>query len=114
MGYSFFFWSSIYFYRWVKIKEEKVYLTRDEGSDKIWIWRKQKKGSFSPQKLKDCSIVSYHRGDTDSADCYLVKDFKKKFNITVRSKTKKSVTLSKELLNNEDYKLFSNDPDRKK
>ncbi len=41
-------------------------------------------------------------------------DFKKKFGITIRSKTRKLIDLPEDLINNEDYKLFSNDPDRKK
>jgi len=95
---------------------EKVYITRDEGDDRIWIWRKPKKGNWSPKKVKDCEVVIYHREDRslENTDCYLATDFKKKFNITLKQKTKKCVHLPSNLLNSEDYKLISNNPDRKK
>ena len=94
--------------------KEKVYLTRDEDSDNIWIWRKPLKGNWGPSKLKDCDVVNFQRENTDNADCYLNTDFKKKFGITIRQKTKKCCRLLKELLDNEDYKLYSSNPDRKK
>jgi hypothetical protein len=50
----------------------------------------------------------------DHEDQYLAKDFKKKFGITIPKKTKKCVHLPCKLLHNEDYKLISNDPKRKK
>lgn len=93
---------------------EKVYISRDEDSNRIWVWRKPKKGNWSPKKLKDCPVVSYTREDIESADVYMAKDFKKKFGTTIRAKTKKCVHLSSKLINNEDYKLFSPDPNRKK
>ena len=96
-----------------KISNEKVYLTRDESSNIIWVWRKPTKGLWSPQKVSDCDIISYRREDIDSADCYLSIDFKKKFGFLIHQKTKRCDHLSERLLNNEDYKLFSNDPNRK-
>jgi hypothetical protein len=93
---------------------EKCYISRDEGSHFIWVWFKPAKGNWSPHKMKDCDMVVYQRDGIDDADHYLVKDFKKKFGITLRAKTKKCVHLSSDLLhNNEDYKLISDDPDRK-
>jgi Zn-finger domain-containing protein len=56
----------------------------------------------------------WERDDLDNADCYVVSDFKKKFGMIIRAKVKKCIHLSKKIINNEDYKLFSNDPDRKK
>jgi len=94
--------------------KEKVYISRDEGDDFIWIWRKPSRGNWSPHKMKDCDVVVYQREDIDNADHYLVKDFKKKFGITIRAKTKKCCHFPSKLLNNEDYKLISNDGDRKK
>ena len=95
--------------------KEKVYLTRDEGSNRIWIWRKPTKGNWSPSKKKDCEIVLWQREDRslENTDPYLAKDFRKKFGININSKTKKCVHLPIKLLNNEDYKLFSNNPKRK-
>ena len=96
-------------------KTEKVYITRDEAPDDkhIWVWFKPKKGNWSPHKMKDCPMVVYQREDIERADHYLVSDFKKKFGITIRAKTKKCVHLPYDLLHNEDYKLISNDPNRK-
>ena len=94
--------------------KEKVYISRDEGDDFIWIWRKPSRGNWSPHKMKDCDVVVYQREDIDNADHYLVKDFKKKFGISIPKKTKKCVHIPSKLLNNEDYKLISNDGDRKK
>ena len=94
---------------------EKVYITRDEDSDNIFVWRKPTKGNWSPSPIKDCEMVSYTREEVtpSSVDYYLVKDFKKKFGMTIRAKTKKCVHLDVSLLNNEDYKLISNDKNRK-
>ena len=100
-----------------KVKEnenEKVYLTRDEGDDNIYIWRKPLKGNWSPVKMPDCDIVCYHREDIEHMDYYHKDDFKKKFGIIIPKKTRKCCHLPTSLLNNEDYKLISNDPDRKK
>jgi hypothetical protein len=95
------------------MKEEKVYISRDEGDDTIYVWRKPTKGSWSPQKMKDCELVNWQREDINNVDIYLVKDFKKKFGMTIRAKTRKCVHLPYNLLHNEDYKLISNDPKRK-
>lgn len=93
---------------------EKVYITRDEGDDFIWVWRKPKKGLWSPEKIKDCEVAVYHRKDRslDNANYYLASDFKKKYGITIRQKTRKCVHLPKELLDSEDYKMISNDSNR--
>ena len=95
-------------------QKEKVYLTRDEDSDKIFVWRKPGKGNWSPAKLADCDMVNFQREDINNVDYYLVKDFKKKFGITIREKTKKCVHLDVSLLDNEDYKLISSSKKRKK
>ena len=97
--------------------KEKVYISRDEGEDfdhYIYVWRKPLKGNWSPIKKPNCEIVLWEREDIDNLDIYLISDFKKKFGITIRSKNKKCIHLPIKLLNNEDYKLFSNDPKRKK
>ena len=96
------------------MKQEKVYISRDEGSDKIWVWRKPIKGNWSPVKMPDCGMVVWSREDINNANCYLVFEFKKKFGFIISAKTKKCCHIDKQLLNNEDYKMFSNDPDRKK
>lgn len=96
-------------------QQEKVYITRDEDDDFIWIWRKTKQTSWEPTKLKDCDAVNYQRENRslDNTSFYLVKDFKKKFGITIRQKSKKSIKLPVDLLDSEDYKLISDDPKRK-
>ncbi len=94
--------------------KEKVYISRDEGDNIIYIWRKPSKGNWSPTKLADCEIVNWQRDDMEHVDIYTASDFKKKFSITIRQKTKKCVHLPSKLLNNEDYKLISPDSNRKK
>ena len=100
-------------------KREKVYITRDEGSDKIWIWRSpiKNKGNNIPEKLKDCEIICWQRigsmSEINSYSAYTVKDFKKKFGFIIKKKQRKLVQIDKELLNNQDYQLFSNNPKRK-
>lgn len=96
--------------------KEKCYVTRDEGSSWVWVWRKLANRVWQPTKLKDCDITVYQRNDRslENTDAYLSTDFKKKFNIAIKQKTKKCVMLPKKLLDNEDYKLISNDPKRKK
>ena len=97
--------------------KEKAYITRDEvvenSPDNIWVWLKPKKGNWSPNKMPDCGMVVFQREDVEQAHCYLVKDFKKKFGISINKKTKKCVHLDKAILHSEDYKLISCDPDRK-
>ena len=91
------------------MKTEKVYITRDEGDNWIWFWRKPSKGIWGPQKLKDCDIVNWQRPDRslEGTQPYLAEDFKKKFGIMIRMKTKKCVYLSKDLLDNDEYRLFT-------
>jgi len=96
-----------------KIETEKVYITRDEDDDFIWVWRKPVKGNWNPEKMKDCEMINYQREDIDNADQYLASDFKKKFGITINKKTKKCCHIPVDKLNNEDYKLISNDDKRK-
>jgi len=98
-----------------KDKEEKVYITRDEDDDKVWVWRKIKQTPWGPVKLKDCETVNFQRENRslENTSFYLVTDFKKKFGITLLQKNKKSVKMLKALLDNEDYKLISDDPNRK-
>ena len=96
------------------LKLEKVYITRDEESDQVWVWRKPAKGLWGPVNI--CKeIVNYQRENMslDNTDSYLVLDFKKKFGIMVSEKTKEIIKLPVKKLNNEDYKLFSNDKNRK-
>ena len=55
----------------------------------------------------------YGQGKTTTCG-KLATYFKKKFGMTIRNKTKKCCHLPYNLVHNEDYKLFSDDPDRKK
>jgi len=98
----------------VKEQTTKCYITRDEGEDFIWVWLKPTKGNFSPVKLPDSDVICWHREDMENANYYCVKEFKKKFGFIISKKTKKCMRLPSNLVFNEDYKLISNDPDRKK
>ena len=99
---------------WWYMKKEKVYITRDEGSNTIWVWRKPTRGVWSPTNIGD-EDVNYQRLDRslENTDSYMAKGFKLKFGINIRAKTKKCCHLPYNLLHNEDYKLNSNDPKRK-
>jgi hypothetical protein len=92
----------------------KVFVTRDEMDDCVWVWKKPPKGNWEPVKKKNCEIVVWERDTLDSADAYHVDDFKKKFGFTPAPKSKKNINLADKLVKNEDYKLFSHDPDRKR
>ena len=87
--------------------KEKVYLTRDEGSDKIFVWRKPGRGNWSPQQLKGCEMMNYTREDMSNVTYYFVSDFKKKYGISIRQKTKKCIHLPVKLLNDKKDKLIS-------
>ena len=94
---------------------EKVYVTRDEDDDNlIYLWKRPLKGNWSPQPLSDCEVVNWQREDIDNMDIYSTDDFKNKFGISIPLKTKKCIKIDKDLIYNEDYKHFSNDPNRKK
>ena len=95
---------------------EKVYITRDEGSDFIWVWRKPKKGIWSPQNIGGTEYVNWQRPDRslEGATYYYYQDFKKKYGKTIRMKTKKCVHLPVALLDCQDYKITSPDPKRKR
>ena len=96
--------------------EEKCYITRDEDSDIVWIWRKPLKGVWSPSNIGGKNFVNYQRTDRslEAADSYEISDFKKKFNLSINYKIKKFVNIPVALLNNEDYKLISNNSERKR
>ncbi len=95
--------------------KEKVYITRDENDIFLYIWRKISNSKWEPVKIKNCDIVSFQRENksVENVDCYLLKDFKKKFGFIISPKTKKGIKIDKKLLNSEDYKLFSNNAKRK-
>ncbi len=94
--------------------EEKTYVTRDEDGRWICVWRKPDKGTMSPHKLQDCDMVVWQRVDIENVDFYCYEDFEKKFKTKISPKRKRCVYFPKKLLNNEDYKIFSDDPKRKK
>jgi len=97
--------------------KEKVYITRDELSNNIWVWRQPDKGEFIPTKLENCDVICWQRiGNMDLkyCSCYTLKDFKKKFNFEIKKKEKLCIHIDKKVLDNQDYQLFSMDSKRKK
>ena len=81
----------------------KVYITRDEDSDLIWIWLKPKKGNHKPEQLADCDIVNFQRpssmDEIDKYCCYDKLDFRKKFGVAIPKKTTvQSVHLADDLV----------------
>ena len=85
----------------------KLYISRDEDSNEIWLWLKPKKGNWKPESISD-DYVNYQRQAMDEIDtycCYDMKDFKKKFGQTIRQKTCKCVHLpDKDVLDNKGAK----------
>lgn len=91
----------------------KIYISRDEDSNEIWVWLKPKKGNWKPESITD-DYVNYQRSAMDEVDTYCaydVKDFKKKFGQTIRQKTVKCVHLPDDLVLSNDktkYPRFLN------
>lgn len=94
----------------------KVFITRDESDDWVWVWKNHSGKVWEPFRVKGCDVVMYQRGNgsLEDVDAYLSTDFKKKFGISIKQKTKKCIQISKKLLDSEDYKLISDNSDRKK
>jgi len=96
----------------------KVYITRDEGDDHVWLWKKPSKSNWKPERLKECETVMFVRHESmdelDSYDCYTVSDFETKFGIKVEVKTCESQELDDKLIKSNDFKMFSDDAERKK
>jgi hypothetical protein len=84
----------------------KVYITRDEHDDFIWVWLKPKKGNWKPKKIND-EYVTYVRHESmdelETYSYYSVEDFKKKFGFMIRAKTIKSVHLDDKKVNSEKF-----------
>ena len=73
----------------------KLYISRDEDSDVIWLWLKPRRGSWKPEKI-DSDIVNYQRQAMDEINTYCAyhkTDFKKKFGTLINKKTCKCVHL---------------------
>jgi hypothetical protein len=96
------------------MEQEKVYITRDEGDNFVFVWRKPTKGNWAPEARKKIEVVNYDREDSSNRDCYALIDFEKKFGMKIKEKANKCVHLSVDLLNSQDYRMISNDKDRKK
>lgn len=90
------------------MEKEKVYITRDENDNSIWLWRKPSKGNWAPSNIGGKGLVNWQRPDRslEGTSCYTVDDFKNKFGITIREKTKKCVHLPVNLINSEKYQLY--------
>lgn len=79
----------------------KLYISRDEDSNEIWLWLKPKKGNWKPESISD-DYVNYQRqamNEIDTYCCYDKSDFKKKFGEgIIRQKTCKCVHLPDKLV----------------
>lgn len=78
----------------------KLYITRDEDSDDIWLWLKPKKGNWKPESIYD-DFVNFQRqamNEINTYCSYTAKNFKKKFGSTIRKKTVKCVHLPDDLV----------------
>lgn len=79
----------------------KVYISRDEDSDTIWIWLKPKKGNWKPESISK-EYVNYQREAMDEIHTYCSYNktvFKNKFGIgLINKKTCKCVHLPDKLV----------------
>ncbi len=78
----------------------KLYISRDEDSDEIWLWLKPKKGSWKPESIYP-DFVNYQRQAMDEIETYCAyykKDFKKKFGTLINKKTCKCIHLPDDLV----------------
>ena len=95
----------------------KVYVTRDEKSEWVWLWLKPAKGPVAPTRIPDCDMVFWQRPGTDilkETHSYVTSDFEKKFGIKIEEKTMKLIDLPEKKIISEDYKIFSSKGNRKK
>jgi hypothetical protein len=80
----------------------KLYISRDEDSDVIWLWLQPKKGNWRPENVCGKEFVNWQRPgvmhEIDKYCCYLKTDFKKKFGQLINKKTCKCVHLPNELV----------------
>lgn len=97
--------------------EEKVFLTRDSGQNFVFVWRKPEKGLFEPINIsKNPEKFYWQRADRSLDNIYFYNfiDFQKKYGILVNEGEKISLSILEELLDNQDYKVISDDINRKK
>ena len=79
----------------------KLYISRDEDSDDIWLWLKPKKGNWKPENVCGKEFVNYQReamNEIATYCCYDKTDFKKKFGQLINKKTCKCVHLPDKLV----------------
>ncbi len=100
----------------MKNVKEKCYITRDSSSDWVWIWRKPDKGTWAPSDNGSKENKNFQRADRslEKTDAYYIEDFKNKFGTSIKQGMRKCTHLLTSLIDSEDYKLFSNDKNRKK
>ncbi|MFA5758774.1 MAG: hypothetical protein WC942_05365 [Clostridia bacterium] len=89
----------------------KVYVSRDEDDDFVYVWKTPQKGNFKPEQYKESTKVNYQRTESmdelDSYDIYNVDDFKIKFGLTIKEKELSVKHLPDLLVDDEKFKLFS-------
>jgi len=74
----------------------KLYISRDEDSDEIWLWLKPRKGNWKPENISGKEFVNFQRqamNEVNTYCCYDAVDFKKKFGTTIRQKICKCIHL---------------------
>jgi len=89
----------------------KVYVSRDENDNFVYVWKDPQKGNFKPEQYKESTKVNYQRiesmDELDSYDMYNVDDFEMKFGLKIKEKELSVKHLPDILVNDEKYKLFS-------
>ena len=100
-----------------KDNKEKVFVTRNTKDHFVFLWRKPIKGLWEPINISEKeNWINWQRSDRslESIDFYDFLDFQKKYGILIKEGEKRNISLSIRLLNCQDYKIISNDPNRKK
>jgi hypothetical protein len=73
----------------------KLYISRDEDSDNVFLWLKPRKGNWKPETT-DKNFINFQRQAMDEIDnygCYDITDFKTKFGMSINQKKIRFVTL---------------------
>jgi len=99
------------------IKTEKVFATRNTREEFVFLWRHPDKGLFEPVNVSTHEkLINWQRSDRniDNIDFYHFSDFEKKYGTLVEEGQKLILHIKTSLLDNQDYKIISDNPNRKK
>jgi hypothetical protein len=90
----------------------KVYISRDVTDGWVWVWIGPEKPHLLPNK-DNIPVFTRKELNIDTCVPYPPESFKKKFNKEIEVGKMRRIELSDELVMNHDYRIFSNDKNRK-